>query len=73
MEQEQINYPWEDAPDWAEYAAIDQNGRAFWYEGKPKLMYTIWAVSFGDVKLISFGNLKKNKNWKLSLQKRPNI
>lgn len=71
MEKQEINYPWEDAPDWAEYAATDENWQSFWYEGKPKLMYTIWAVSFGYFNLIYSGNLKKTKNWKLSLQKRP--
>jgi hypothetical protein len=25
-------YPWENAPDWANYAARDSNGEQWWYE-----------------------------------------
>ena len=28
-------YNWNDAPEWANYAATDKNGKAYWFEDKP--------------------------------------
>jgi hypothetical protein len=73
----QINYPWHLAPDWAEYAAIDQSGSAFWFEGKPFILIDIFEP---EERLVwESGNYARivdwaipNFHWKLSLQKRPN-
>ncbi len=36
---------WKDAPDWANWLAMDSVGTWFWYESRPvKLMYS-WATS----------------------------
>ena len=69
MEQEQINYPWEDAPDWARWAAIDESGDAFWLATKPILGIETWHI--GMYVLIASWAIP-NIDWKLSLQKRPN-
>ena len=31
-----------DAPDWAQYAAVDEDGHAYWYEAKPDRYYVHW-------------------------------
>jgi hypothetical protein len=41
---EQINYPWHEAPAWAKWAAVNQNGRMFWYRIKPIKVKDQWAV-----------------------------
>lgn len=70
MEKQEINYPWEDAPDWAQYAAIDQNGEAYWLGNKPFLGIKTWQC--GKYSRIVNCAIPKDFNWKLSLQKRLN-
>lgn len=40
---------WEDAPDWANYLAMDSDRTWFWHEEKPNLSYfeDEWLVSNG--------------------------
>ncbi len=33
---------WDDAPEWANWAAQDENGSWFWYENKPTKDLTSW-------------------------------
>ena len=33
----------EDCPNWAEWAAVDACGKAFYYESKPRIKYDIWV------------------------------
>lgn len=33
----------EECPDWAQYAAVDEDGHAYWYESKPDLYYVYWT------------------------------
>ena len=42
--EKQINYPWHEAPNWAKWAAVDQNGRVFGYRIKPTKVKDQWAV-----------------------------
>lgn len=42
--EEQINYPWHEAPKWAKWAAVDQNGLMFGYRIKPTKVKDQWAV-----------------------------
>lgn len=73
MKDEQINYPWHLAPDWAEYAAVDENGDAYWYENKPIRRYS--ATVWGGVLDGAFCNIPNYKSeisdWTKSLEKRP--
>lgn len=71
MKDEQINYPWEDAPDWAKYTAIDRNGDSYWYERKPFLRFADWSAIAGYHCKISNYAPPEKFNWKESLQKRP--
>lgn len=75
MEQEQINYPWDWAPDWAEYAAIDQNGYAFLFGYKPFLAIEKWQPNarwVGRFVRVTDWTPPEDFDWKKSLQKRPN-
>ena len=33
---------WDDAPEWAQWLAMDENGRWFWYEFKPVCKQAYW-------------------------------
>lgn len=39
---------WKDAPEWANYLAMDSNGEWFWYECPPESGSKTWIVSGGD-------------------------
>jgi hypothetical protein len=39
---------WKDAPEWANYRAMDSNGEWFWYECSPRGGFKSWLVSEGD-------------------------
>lgn len=39
---------WKDAPEWANYRAMDSNGEWFWYECSPRSGFKSWLVSEGD-------------------------
>lgn len=38
---------WTQAPPWARYAAMDQNGDWFWYSEKPNLFRQTWTADTG--------------------------
>lgn len=71
------NYPWNEAPEWANYAAIDENGMAFWYEKEPTLINgdfeKFWCKYSNSLALIiyPFNSYFNEKNWKSSLERRP--
>ena len=71
MEIKEINYPWDWAPDWAQYVAVDENGDAYWFEKEPKIVGTTWSESSGF--FCKFGNSKLPVDWTKSLEKRPNF
>ena len=56
-----------DPPEWAQYAAMDENGDWCYYVQKPRLDDCVWYAK-GDLEKFFF---KKHPNWKDSLQKRP--
>jgi len=57
---------WKDAPEWANYLAMDKNDRWFWYEYKPwtacRLWWFVGKCQVAKVEVVS---------WKDSLEKRP--
>ncbi len=59
---------WDDAPSWANWLAMDENGEWFWYELQPKKSYArgFWA-SAGRSKAAS----QKAKDWDETLEQRP--
>lgn len=32
----------DDCPDWAQYAAVDEDGEAYWYSSKPETVESSW-------------------------------
>ncbi len=57
---------WKDAPEWANYLAVDNDGVWYWYECKPFLEYGHWDVDEGDAEASTFC-----RDWKDSLTARP--
>ena len=58
---------WNDAPEWANYVAMDKNGDWFWYEYEPLLT----PGSHGFYVHTGKNGRVEKKNWQESLQKRP--
>lgn len=44
---------WKDAPEWANWLAMDGDGRVFWYEKMPKpgLSLQVWNPTSGKARL----------------------
>lgn len=40
---------WKDAPDWAQYLAMDEDCSWYWYEFKPTLSRLLWSPGKGLV------------------------
>lgn len=64
------------APEWANYAAIDSTGYAWWYENRPTHSVIYWTSVTGRSESavvegaeVDFGITQKN--WKCSLMERP--
>ena len=62
---------WDDAPEWAQWLAMDEDGRWWWYEEKPVLQtnYFYWLGSKMEE---SLPVLDKSMAWDESLEKRKN-
>ncbi|EKF2781485.1 hypothetical protein OY033_002384 [Shigella flexneri] len=57
----------ENAPDWAEYFAINSDGMGFYYAIQPIKRTAYW--SDGNMNLSCFAGKFDPKNWEVSLQK----
>lgn len=55
---------WKNAPDWANYWAMDWNGQCCWYENLPVKDFSSWRTKDGMSKIIA-------TNWEDSLEPRP--
>ena len=62
------NNEWKNAPEWANYIAMDANGYWWWYSEKPQLSRGIWA--FGGERMRKSLH-KQDVAWYESLQERP--
>lgn len=63
-------YDWSKAPEWAMWAATDENGKKFFYEDIPVLVdgYNFWTRnSLGQYELCRMNN----SDWQSSLEQRP--
>lgn len=59
---------WDDAPEWANYLAMDSNGRWCWYENEPSKIYgDEWAPCAGKIEEA----LSPYDAWENSLEPRP--
>lgn len=39
---------WKDAPEWAQWLAMDENGVWYWYACQPEFIGDDWACGHGD-------------------------
>ena len=65
----------EECPDWAQYAAVDVDGEAYWYSLKPSCVGSYW-VNHGSLLLIKDAARAKAivfdaTDWQHSLIERP--
>lgn len=60
---------WDEAPKWAEWWAMDENGDGYWYEGKPELGGLIWKQK--DYTRYEPDGVRANAQWRATLQPRP--
>lgn len=62
--------PWHEAPSWARYAAMDEDGAWFWYEKEPIIHDYSWIrQAYSQHEHIP--SVKSNCPWKNSLHSRP--
>ena len=61
---------WSQAPDWANWWAMDADSDCYWFENKPEIMSVTWlpfnASEVGDAPTFNYQG-----NWRNSLRKRP--
>lgn len=62
---------WDDAPEWAQWLAQDEDGEWFWYEDKPFLGVSIWNAPFLGKALAAYECEIENPNWRDTLEQRP--
>lgn len=58
---------WEDAPDWAEWVAMDRNGAWHWYENEPQPSYGYWSQRGGRYDAV----IAPDESWRDTLVSRP--
>ncbi len=73
MNEQQTKYPWHLAPDWAMWAATDEDGEAYWYELEPWLSNVgeCWFSDLYDPEYNPIGYFPELRaDWQNSLEKR---
>ena len=61
-------------PAWAEWAAVDADGEAYWYSVKPSRVKSDWVDFYGRIRLIRDGDdpvIFDATGWNHSLIERP--
>ena len=67
----ELELPWHEAPDWAQWAAMDASGEWWWYSHEPLPDGLHWIPPFiADSRCIAF-TFPPCSNWKESKRKRP--
>ena len=67
--EEENRVPWEEAPEWANWAATDFDGMRFWYQSEPFVGDVKWNNSGGQSQYADHQN--GCANWRASKQRRP--
>lgn len=64
-----MNINWNDAPPWANYAAMDADGEWWWYASKPALSVDqgAWLAPRGEYESVD----KVHLDWQDTLEIRP--
>lgn len=63
-----VKLPWDKAPEWAQWAAMDADGEWWWYENEPEISHILWRHTNG---LLYCFNFPPCTNWKESKRQRP--
>jgi len=63
---------WKDAPEWANYLAMDEDGAWWWYECKPFSEETAFGTNAWFSKMGSEKRVQRIPGWKNSLEEKPN-
>lgn len=58
---------WKDAPEWAQWLAMDEDGKWYWYRGKPHLAAFQWGYDQDDDYLLA---CEDDSYWKSTLEER---
>lgn len=62
---------WKDAPEWAKYLSMDEDGEWYWFENKPAIFGDLWRTHHeSDGKYCRSTDVSR-VNWKESLEPRP--
>ena len=61
---------WSTAPDWAQWHAVDEDGRAFWFERQPRAMSSQWDDMGGLWVRHAAPNPYPNTEWYCTLSQR---
>jgi len=61
--------PWSDAPEWANWRAMDESGEWWWYEEEPQIHFD--NDSYDNPTMPPMREQYKWKDWKSTLEKRP--
>jgi len=62
--------PWDEAPAWARWAAMDRDKCWWWYEDEPIMRLSTWSVQITGQKCESF-SAPPIIDWEASKQARP--
>lgn len=68
---------WKDAPDWAEWLAMDSSGTWWWFEGEPHTSFTCWMPRGDDRARQASGESTagyvdcRSATWNNTLEQRP--
>lgn len=63
---------WNEAPDWAQWYAIDANGISYWYEHEPVFQEgDAWIELDSETLIISFIRIPLGIDWRLCKWQRP--
>ncbi len=73
MKEQQTKYPWHLAPDWAMWAATDEDGVAAFFELEPFMCETvrIWLWAGCSKWVLTDSDIESSADWRNSLEKRP--
>lgn len=58
---------WDDAPEWAQFLAQDENNEWYWYEREPSVMRDAWSANGGLARSAS----PEPDLWSDTLERRP--
>ena len=62
-----MKLPWNEAPEWAEWAAMDSDVQWWWFDAEPELDGLEWYPATLGIEPFKFSPCT---NWKISKQRR---